>query len=56
MEWYWVVTIIVGFFAIVGALIWLGKKGKLTAPDVGFIAKMVDILNTVATMAISMPP
>jgi len=50
MEWYWVVTIIVGFFAIVGALIWLGKKGKLTAPDVGFIAKMVDILNTVATM------
>lgn len=48
MEWYWVVTIIIGFLGIGGLLVWLGKTGKLKGADMKLISSIIGAINTVA--------
>ena len=49
MEWYWVALIIVGSLAVVGLLIYLGKKGALGKSGMAIIAQISSALSTLTT-------
>lgn len=50
MEWYWILAIIVSFFAIAGVFAWLGKKGFLYSPQMKVITNIVNGLASIVGM------
>ena len=48
MAWYWVLAIIVGFFAVAGFLVWLGLKGKLGVSGMNLITKIMNALTDIS--------
>jgi len=47
MEWYWVVAIIVAFFAVIGGLIYLFKRGIMSKKELNLIDSMIDVFENV---------
>ena len=47
MEWYWVVAIIVAFFAVIGSLVYLFKRGIMSKKELNLIDSMVDVFENV---------
>lgn len=52
MEWYYVLAIILGWAAVTGAIIWLGKTNKLTSKDVGMLSTILSSID-IAMKAVS---
>ena len=47
MEWYWVVAIIVAFFAVIGGRVYLFKRGIMSNKELNLIDSMVDVFDNV---------
>jgi len=50
MEWYWVVAIIVAFFAVIGGLIYLFKRGIMSKKELNLIDSMIDVFENVLVL------
>lgn len=47
MEWYWIVLMVVGFFAIAALFVYLGISGKLSKKTMTFISGMMSALTQI---------
>jgi len=56
MEWYWVVVMILAFFAVAGVFVWLGKSGKLGKHVMTTLVTVVDALSTIMDAVAGLTP